>query len=157
MSTKEKIEIMKALTSDRNLNIKQFILEYSGTTIIKDSDHLDNSLGDYHNFSKGCLAKLVLDSQKFFWGNSSYAVLFCVFRDFYRYPDNRTMFEKDMLSLPYEIVPTYVCTLGVISSTFSDNPYMKLHIDKWEENGATKRVMILVDKLKMALEASCTE
>lgn len=132
--------------------INQFILEYSGTTIINSSDKDDQEMKDYKRFSKEALADVILETQIYFWGNSSYAVLFCLLRDFYGYPDNRTQYEKEIQALPFERKPSFDCTAGVVSSTFSDNPFMKLPIDRWEQNGATNRVIQLVEKAKIALE-----
>ena len=35
------------------------------------------------------------------------------------------------------------CSEGLISNTFRNNPYMRLSIDKWKENGAKPRVLQL--------------
>lgn len=151
MSEEAKLKIIQELAKN-GVKIHQLILEYSGTTIIKNGEEGNQNCRDYQKLSKESLAEVIIQAQQYFWGNSSYAVLFCLLRDFYRYPDNRTKYEKDMQGLPYIRKPEYVCTLGVVSSTFSDNPYMKLHIDKWEQNGAGERVLQLVEKLKIALD-----
>ena len=152
MTDEMKIELAKEFAKGVT-KINQFILEYSGTTIIKDSEEDKSEKRDYKKFSKEDLANIILDMQIHFWGNSSYAVLFCILRDFYGYPDNRTQYEKDMQALPYGRKPSFDCTTGVVSSTFSDNPFMKLPVDKCEQNGASERVTHLVEKAKIALDA----
>jgi hypothetical protein len=75
------------------------------------------------------------------WATSAYAVLFCVCRDKYGYPDNMSQFERE---LPED--KNLPCTSGTISSAFRYNAYMKLNIEKWQDNGAKDRVLILKDK-----------
>ena len=152
MTDEMKIELAKEFAKGVT-KINQFILEYSGTTIIKGSEDDEPEMRNYKKFSKKALADIILEMQIHFWGNSSYAVLFCILRDFYGYPDNRTQYEKEMQALPYERKPSFECTTGVVSSTFSDNPFMKLPVESWERNGATSRVIHLVEKAKTALEA----
>ncbi len=98
------------------------------------------------------IATAVLRVQDLFWGNCSYAVLFCVFRDCYIYHDNRSRYEREMGLLPYEEQPDYQCTTGVVSSTINDNKYMELHIDKWKKNNASERSIKLMEGFKAALE-----
>lgn len=77
-----------------------------------------------------------------FWGDSSMAVIFGVCRDCFKYTDNMSQFERD-----------FVCSEGLISSTMRNNPYMRLHVDKWAQNGAKQRVLKLMDAYKNAVEA----
>ena len=98
------------------------------------------------------IAMAVLRVQNLFWGNSSYAVLFCVFRDCYIFNDNRSQYERNMALLPYKEQPKYQCTTGVVSSTINDNKYMELHIDKWKSNNAPDRTIKLMEGFKAALE-----
>ena len=77
----------------------------------------------------------------FFWGESSMAVIFCVCRDCYDYANNMSQFERE-----------FHCTEGLLSNTFRNNPYMRLHIDKWKQNGAKERVLRLVEEYRKAVE-----
>lgn len=79
--------------------------------------------------------------REFFWGDSSLAVIFCTCRDCYGYADNMSQFERD-----------FHCQEGLLSNTFRNNPYMRLHVDKWAENGAKQRVLQLMDAYKNAVE-----
>ena len=80
--------------------------------------------------------------REYFWGDSSMAVIFCTCRDCYGYADNMSMFERD-----------FHCQEGLLSSTFRNNPYMRLHVDKWAQNGTKQRVLQLVEAYKNAVEA----
>ena len=80
------------------------------------------------------LVACVQEVRDHFWGDSSMAVIFCVCRDSYGYGDNMSQFERD-----------FHCQAGVLSNAFRNNPYMRLNISKWEQNGAKKRVLQLRD------------
>lgn len=80
------------------------------------------------------LVACVQEVRDHFWGDSSMAVIFCVCRDSYGYADNMSQFERD-----------FHCQAGVLSNAFRNNPYMRLNISKWEQNGAKKRVLQLRD------------
>ena len=88
----------------------------------------------------GCVDRV----RQYFWSDSSMAVVFCVCRDYFNYADNMSQFERD-----------FNCAEGLLSNTFRNNAYMRLPIDKWEQNGAKERVMKLVEAYQNAvLEAS---
>ena len=87
------------------------------------------------------LARAIEKCQAFFWGESSMAVIFCVCRDCFGYANNMSQFERE-----------FHCTEGLLSNTFRNNPYMRLHIDKWKQNGAKERVLRLVEEYRKAVE-----
>ena len=92
---------------------------------------------------KVSVAKLIESTEKvrqFFWGDSSWAVVFCVCRDYFKYVDSMSQFERD-----------FHCPEGLLSSTFRNNDYMRLHVDKWEQIGVKARVLRLVDAYKIAV------
>ena len=107
-----------------------------------------NNRDDRSPVSKETIAHGIVELQKYFWGNSSYAVVFCVLRDCFEYPDNRSQFEREMTQLLLDEKLSYQCTAGVISSTINDNAYMKLDVSKWAQNGASNRVLQLVEHFK---------
>lgn len=78
----------------------------------------------------------------YIWGNAAYAVVFCVCRDLYGWQDNGRQFEIKMEEQGVD------CPNGTIASTFYNNKYMKMHVDKWKNSKVPKRVMVLVDELK---------
>ena len=55
--------------------------------------------------------------------------------------------EKLFLVTYPEALSEPVPAAGTIQKTLSNNPYMKLPVDKWAENGAPKRVLLLMDKI----------
>ena len=77
----------------------------------------------------------------YFWSDSSMAVIFCVCRDCYDYANNMSQFERE-----------FECREGLLSNTFRNNRYMRLHINKWKENGAKSRVLTLVDVYRATVE-----
>lgn len=84
--------------------------------------------------------------REYFWKPSAMAVIFCVCRDRYGYADNMSQFERD-----------FQCTEGLLSNTFRNNPYMRLHVDKWKENGAKERVLRLVEAYENAVQKRLNE
>ena len=84
--------------------------------------------------------------REYFWKPSAMAVIFCVCRDRYRYVDNMSQFERD-----------FNCQEGLLSNTFRNNPYMRLHVDKWKENGAKDRVLRLVEAYEQAVQKLLSE
>ena len=88
------------------------------------------------------LKKAVMKVKPFMWAASAYAVLYCVCRDKYGIPDNMSQFEREFSNSK----TGYSCKEGVISSTFRTNSYMKMHIDRWEQNGAKERAIILKNR-----------
>jgi hypothetical protein len=87
------------------------------------------------------LAACVDSVREYFWRDSALTVIFCTCRDCYGYADNMSQFERD-----------FHCQEGLLSSTFRNNPYMRLHVDKWAQNGAKQRVLRLVEAYKNAVE-----
>lgn len=88
------------------------------------------------------LKKAVGKVKPFMWAASSYAVLYCVCRDKYGIPDNMSQFEREFSNSK----TGYSCKEGSIGNTIRANSYMKLHIDRWEQNGAKERALILKNK-----------
>jgi hypothetical protein len=80
--------------------------------------------------------------RQYFWRDSALTAIFCTCRDCYGYADSMSQFERD-----------FGCQEGLLSNTFKNNPYMRLHVDKWAQNGAKQRVLKLVDAYKNAVEA----
>ena len=88
------------------------------------------------------LKKAVMKVKPFMWAASAYAVLYCVCRDKYGIPDNMSQFEREFSNTK----TGYSCNEGSIGNTIRANSYMKLHIDKWEQNGAKERAIILKNR-----------
>ncbi len=125
------------------LAVREMMLEKAeGTEVIDPSTPL----------SKEVLAQAIEDVQDYFWGYSSNAVLFCVCKDKYNYPDNTSLFERETRELKYHKRMAYLCADGTISNAFKNNSYMKYNVDKWEEKGAKDRALILRDEFIKAVE-----
>ena len=92
------------------------------------------------------LVACVESVREYFWKDSAMAIIFCVCRDRYRYADNMSQFERD-----------FQCPEGLLSNTFRNNPYMRLPIDKWKENGAKERVLRLVEAYENAVQKRLSE
>ena len=79
--------------------------------------------------------------RQYFWKDSALAVIFCTCRDCYGYVNNMSQFERE-----------FHCQEGLLSNTFRNTPSLRLHVDKWEQNGAKQRVLRLVEAYKRAVE-----
>ena len=44
------------------------------------------------------------------------------------------------------------CQEGLLSNTFRNNPFMRMPVSKWAQNGAKDRVLRLVEAYKNAVE-----
>ena len=120
-------------------SIGQLIIENNGT--INYNDHRGEPGEQKRKVDTEVLAKGVDGVREYLWKDSAMAVIFCVCRDCYGYTDNMSQFERD-----------FHCAEGLLSNTFRNNPYMRLNISKWEENGAKERVLRLVDAYKKVID-----
>ena len=120
-------------------SIGQLIIENNGT--INYNDHRGEPGEQKRKVDTEVLAKGVDGVREYLWKDSAMAVIFCVCRDCYGYTDNMSQFERD-----------FHCAEGLLSNTFRNNPYMRLNISKWEENGAKERVLRLVDAYKKTID-----
>ena len=60
-------------------------------------------------------------------------------------------FEQKAMSMALPANFDHVCTRGAVQRTISNHPYMRLHIDKWKENGDSAREIVLKEFLKKLL------
>ena len=98
------------------------------------------ALGD-EQIEVSMLVACVAEVREYFWGDSAMAVIFCTCRDCYDYANNMAQFERD-----------FGCQEGLLSNTFRNNPYMRLHVDKWAQSGAKDRTLRLMEAYKMAVD-----
>ncbi len=153
MTQEEKMNIVNALTKGGNVNIGQFVVENNGTMNYNAAKESEQDQQREQMPTGDSFAKAIGKVSGLFWGNSSYAVLYCVCRDKYGI-SNRSEWERMIALLPNKT--DYTCTPGVVSSTINDHKYMEMHTDKWESNNAPQRVMKLVEGFKSSL-AEVTE
>ena len=91
------------------------------------------------------LAKAIRAVLGYYWASAAHAVIFCVCRDKYNFPNNMSQFETKLMSINSLKGIAHPCKDGTIASALHNNPYMRLNIDKWEVNGAMQRVLTLRD------------
>jgi hypothetical protein len=97
------------------------------------------------------LAKAVREGNLLFWASSSWAAPYCVVRDYCHYEVSMKEFERNAMNMVLPVAFKYECTKGTVQRTISNHPYMRLHVDKWKENGASIREIILAEFLKKFL------
>ena len=98
------------------------------------------------------LCEAVKEGCHLFWASSAWAVAYGVVRDVCGFEDSMTGFERKVrvLSLPASF--KYTCTPSTVQRTMSNHSYMRLHIDKWREMGASPREVVLMEFLRNFLE-----
>ena len=97
------------------------------------------------------LAKAAQQGCYLFWASSAWTVAYCVLRDYCGYEDSIKEFERRAKGMTLPPKLEYRCTAGTVQRTISNHPYMRLHIDKWKENGASTRELVLMGFLKKNL------
>ena len=94
------------------------------------------------------LAKAVREGSLLFWAASAWAVAYCVVRDCCNYEDTVSDFERKAINMDLPARFDYPCSVGKVQRTISNHRYMRLHIDKWKENGASTREIVLMEFLR---------
>ena len=115
-------------------------------------DNSQEESGKKKVLDKELLARAIENCQEYFWGNASYAVVFCICRDDFEAGYTQTGFEEMVESLSYKKKRDYYCTTGTIANAFSHNPIFKSHISRWEAQGASSRILKLITMLRKELE-----
>ena len=94
------------------------------------------------------LKKVVSEGSVLFWAASAWAVAYCVVRDSCGYEESVSDFERKAEDMILPVRFEYPCSTGKVQRTISNHPYMRLHIDKWKENGASVREIVLMEFLR---------
>ena len=94
------------------------------------------------------LTKAVSEGSLLFWAASAWAVAYCVVRDCCGYEDSVSDFERKAENMILPMRFDYPCSVGKVQRTISNHPYMRLHIDKWKEKGASPREIVLMEFLR---------
>lgn len=103
--------------------------------------------------TKERLARAVENCQEYFWGNSAYAVLYCILRDDYKQKDlSRATYERMVELLPYTKTREHTCPVGTIDNAFRDNPIFSSPIGNWDALSVQKRIIKLRDELRKQLK-----
>ena len=95
--------------------------------------------------------KAVGEGSLLFWASSSWAVVYCVVRDCCGYEGGMKEFEQKAMNMALPKTFEHVCTKGAVQRTISNHPYMRLPIDKWKDNGASTREIVLKEFLRKLL------
>ena len=99
------------------------------------------------------LACAIENCQKYFWGNSSYGVVFCLCRDDYEVEPNKSAFENLAGNLPYTKKLSYICTENTIANAFQNNPIFNENVNNWDSKNPMKRIIKLRDELRKQLNS----
>ena len=97
------------------------------------------------------LAEVVGDGKLLFWAASAWAVVYGVARDCCGYEGTVSEFERKAENMNLPMRFDYPCSEGKVQRTISNHPYMRLHTDKWKENGASVREIVLMEFLRKNL------
>jgi hypothetical protein len=99
------------------------------------------------------LACAIENCQKYFWGNSSYGVVFCLCRDDYEVEPNKSAFEHMAENLPYTKKLSYLCKENTLATAFSNNPIFNENINNWDSKNPMKRIIKLRDELRKPMNS----
>ena len=121
----------------------------SGTEHYHAANITENTKQDYTDEQ---IARAIENCQDYFWGNSAYAVVYCLCRDDYNQELSQSGFERMVESLPFQKKLSFMCKAGTITNAFSDNPVYKTHVSRWETQGASPRALLLLKMLRKELE-----
>lgn len=87
-----------------------------------------------------------------FWAAAAWSVVYGLLRDCCDYEETVIDFERAAAKL--KLTPTFEhrCGVGKVQRTLSNHPYMRMHVDKWEDNGAAQRELKMLDFMKQELQ-----
>lgn len=97
------------------------------------------------------LTRAVGEGSHLFWAASAWAVVYGVARDVCGYPGSMTDFERNVTMLKLPPTKDYPCEPKTVSRTMSNHTYMRMHVDKWKDKGASERELILLDFLRQRI------
>ena len=101
----------------------------------KNASESYNSTEEHKRLTPEQVVQTLKQCPEFFEKNASYSIAFCVCRDMYHMGDNATQFEKMLIERGINI------PLGTINNSLSRKPFMRYHIDKWDEMNAASIVL----------------
>ena len=90
------------------------------------------------------LPEVVVQGGGLFWAASAWAVVYGVLRDNYGYDKPVAEFERMAQAFKLPATFKFVCGEGSVQRTISNHEYMRMSIDKWEEQGAADRELKLL-------------
>lgn len=143
MTEELKEKILGRLTQG-GVTIHNFVVENNSTMVYHNYGEAEKSKSE--PVPKEILARGIMAVKGNFWGDAAIATIFCVCRDAFGYPNNKSQFERDF-NWPH----------GVISNAFRSSPYMNMPIGKWSANGAMDRVLKLKDLFQSVVAAELSK
>lgn len=138
------------------LHEPQIVIAQSGAKVVYKEVKVADTNTEVTQVTDEQVADAIEKSQSLFWAQSAWAVVFCVCRDYLGMTDNMTEFERYVKKLPFTRQLPYGCPEGTIQTTLKNNPYMKLSIDKWQNNGGKERAVRLAENLARELKQEYT-
>ena len=145
MADEDKMKLLSELM--KNANVGYIIMDNHGTMNINNGEA--KPMGDNlasTDIDSSMVSQALAKCGDYIWGNSAYAVPFCVCRDVYGWEDNASLFERKLELEGVELPP------GTINTAINRNPYMKLPIFKWKDNGAKERVLKFKEEFERLME-----
>ena len=140
-------EDMRKLTEEKQEGDIEEMMEEVGKTETK------NGTIGRKKLSLQKLACAIENCQKYFWGNSSYGVVFCICRDDYEVEANKSAFEHMAENLPYTKKLSYLCKENTLATAFSNNPIFNENINNWDSKNPMKRIIKLRDELRKQMNS----
>lgn len=147
MTQEEKLKMMQEFAKN-SVKIGQIIFEVAGDNNYYANEKTEEMKG----ISEEQMGDALKEVQKYMWGNSASAVIFCTMRDNHGFADNMSQFERMWGRIAETKKLQWLCPEGTIRAAFKNNPYFKLPVSKWQENGVPDRVLFLKDKFEELLE-----
>lgn len=92
------------------------------------------------------LARAIEGVQPYFWAQSAWAVVYCVWRDHLGLGDNMNEFERLVEALPLR-AGVCSCPPGTVRKTVMRNDFMRYPLHRWPEGRASKLAQQLIEKL----------
>ena len=89
--------------------------------------------------------------QEFFWGSSSWAVVFRILQAYYEEQRSVSQFEAALFELSGRL--SHRCTTGCVKMALTNNPVLRSKPEAWEREGASRRILTLRDNFHEVLEA----
>jgi hypothetical protein len=90
--------------------------------------------------------------QSFFWAQSSWAVVYCVCRDYMELSASVSEFERRVAELPLKRC-VYECPPSTIRRALSNNDYMAYPITRWPDGRALKLARQLEEELRIGIDS----
>lgn len=141
---------LRGLFEGANLSDVQIVIAQNGSKVVY--KEVTSAKEEKPKVSDEQIALAIQKNQAMFWAQSSWAVFFCVCRDYLGMTQSMTDIELYIKRLPFTQALAYECPEGTIQKTLSNNAYMKLPIDKWKANGGKERAILLAENLIADLE-----